>query len=174
MRSAVVLLERSSVIPKSVWRSSTGSRRFTTVEVSQVIAGTWKSHRQQVEAEAAVIVVPLQLDGSAKEAPRICAIQGGQKAYIGVFDVSFVSTELVKVTLREEECGRRLGLPSRPTREIALLRPWRPVRVLLNGRSASYSGQYYQLLEYHMVLCAGAVPEQLEPTRFVDLQADLF
>lgn len=144
------------------------------VEVSQVIAGTWNSHQQQADAEAAAIVVVLEPDGSGKEAPRICTMQSGQKAYIGVFGVSFVSRELVKVTLREEECGRRLGSPSRPTREIALLRPWRPVRVLLNGRSASYSGQYYQLLEYHLVLCAGAVPEQLGPTRLVDLQADLF
>lgn len=173
MRSAIVLLERSSLIPKEVWRDPACKRTFMPIEVSHLVTNAWKSSRPAT-AERGSIVQLLQPDGSAKEPPSVRPLQGGQKEFIGVFDVSFVSPDRAKVTLREEECVRRVGSPRRHTRQIALLRPWQPVRVLLNGRSASYSGQYYLLREYHLALCTGDVPEQLDPPRFVDLQADLF
>jgi len=119
------------------------------------------------------MVIQLQQDGSATDAPSIRPVQGQQKAFIGVFDVSFTSPDRVKVTLREEECARHLGTPHHRTRQIALLRPWKPLRVLLNGRCGSYSGQYYVLKEYHLVLCTGLTPERFGPTRCLDLQADL-
>jgi hypothetical protein len=173
MRSAIVLLERSSLIPKDVWRDSSCHRTFMPIEVSHLITNAWKLNQPTV-AEQGSIVMSLQPDGSAKDPPTVHPIQGEQKDFIGVFDVSFVSTDRVKVTLREEECARKVGSPKRRTRQIALLRPWKPVRVLLNGRSASYSGQYYLLREYYLALCTGTAPEQLEPPQFVDLQADLF
>lgn len=173
MRSAIVLLERSSLIPKEVWRDSSCHRTFVPIEVAHLITSAWKSN-QPAAAEQGAIVMSLQPDGSAKGPPSVHSIQGEQKDFIGVFDVSFVSTDRVKVTLREEECARKVGSPKRRTRQIALLRPWKPVRVLLNGRYASYSGQHYFLREYHIALCTGSPPDRLEPSRFVDLQADLF
>ena len=173
MRSAIVLLERSSLTPKDVWRESSCHRTLMPIEVSHLITSAWKSNQPAV-AEQGSIVISLQPNGSAKDPPSVHPIQGEQKGFIGVFDVSFVSTDRVKVTLREEECARKVGSPKRRSRQIALLRPWKPVRVLLNGRSASHSGQYYLVREYHLALCTGPVPDQLEPPRFVDLQADLF
>jgi hypothetical protein len=112
--------------------------------------------------------------GSASDLPSIRPMQGQQKTLIGVFAVSFVSADLVRVTLRGEECARTVGSPRRRTRQIALLRPWEPVRVLLNGRFGGFSGQHYFLREYHLALCSGPVPERVEAPRLVDLQADLF
>jgi hypothetical protein len=173
MRSAIVLLERSSLIPKHVWRDSSCRRTLMSIEVARLITNAWKSNQPEV-AEHGSIVMSLQPDGSAKNAPSVHPIQGQQKDFIGVFDVSFISPDRVKVTLREEECARHVGSPKRRTRQIALLRPWKPIRVLLNGRSAGSSGQYYLLREYHLALCTDPAPDRLGPTRFVDLQADLF
>lgn len=40
------------------------------------------------------------------------------------------------IALREEACSSLFGKP----RRITVPRPWQPVRVLLNGRRADYSG----------------------------------
>jgi hypothetical protein len=173
MQSAVVLLERTSVIPKQIWRDSSCQRTLMPIEVAQLITGAWKSN-QTVAAARGSIVISLELDGSAKCTQAVHAIQGQQKDLIGVFEVSFTSPDRVKVILSEEECARHAGSPKRRTRQIALLQPWKPVRVLLNGRSASYSGQCYLLREYHLALCTGPAPDRFGPTRFIDLQADLF
>ena len=66
------------------------------IEVSHLITNAWKSNQPAV-AEKGSIVMSLQPDGSAKEPPSVHPIQGEQKDFIGVFDVSFVSTDRVKV-----------------------------------------------------------------------------
>lgn len=73
-----------------------------------------------------------------------------------------------KLRLREQAYT-----PNRPAQHLATLALWEPVRVVLNGRSADYSGQRYHLEDYHVVLCDPAEREPLEPTRTIDLQADL-
>ena len=172
MRAAIVLLERSSLIPKPVWRDPCCRRTLMPIEVSRLITNAWKSNQAEV-IEQASIVVSLQPDGSPKRG-SVHPIQGQQKDFIGVFDVSFLSLDRVTVTLRQEECARRVASPGHRTRQIALLRPWKPLRVLLNGRSASHLGQYYLLQEYHLALCTDPTPDRLGTPRFVDLQADLF
>jgi hypothetical protein len=173
MRSAIVLLERSSVVPKHVWRDSSFRRTLLPIEVTPLITGAWKSNQPE-EADQGSIVISLKPDGSAKDSRAVHSIQGEQSDFIGVFQVSFISSDRVKVILREEECARHVGSPGRRTRQIALLRPWKPIRVLFNGRSAGHSGQFYLLREYHLALCTGPAPDRLEPTRLIDLQADLF
>jgi hypothetical protein len=173
MRSAIVLLERSSVISKHVWRDTSCRRTLMPIEVEQLITSAWKSVQPEA-AEQGSIVMSLRPDGAANDTQAVHKIQGQQKEFIGVFEVSFISPDRVRVTIREEECARHVGSPKRRTRQIAMLRPWKPIRVLLNGRSASHSGQYYFLQEYHLALCTDPTPDRLGPTRFVDLQADLF
>lgn len=173
MRSAVVLLERGFMIPKDVWRDSSCRRTFMPIAVANLIIGAWKSNETAV-AEQGALVMGLQRDGFANDLPSIHPMQGQQKTLIGVFAVSFVSANLVRVTLRGEECARTVGSPRQRTRQIALLRPWEPVRVLVNGRFGGSSGQHYFLREYHLALCSGSVPERVEAPRLVDLQADLF
>ena len=102
--------------------------------------------------------------------------QGGlEKAAdaLDVFDFQFAEMDEVRVTLRAERCWQQLGIPRRRTHQVASLRPWRPVRVLLNGRHSSTAGQYYSLVEYGLVLCVEPAPDEVGEARLVDLQADL-
>ena len=173
MRSAIVLLERSSSVPKHAWRDPAGQRTLAPFEAMQVIANTWKAHRNKI-VEYGSISISLDLDGSAIGVQAVHSCKREQPEFIGVFEMSFVDDDRVKVFLREEECSRQLGSPRRHTHQIALLRPWQPVRILLNGRRSSHSEQNYLLLEYHLTLCADPVSDTQNPTQFVDLQAILF
>ena len=166
------MLRRSLSIPKESWRELSAQRTLVPINVGQVITNFWKTHHADLP-ERGSLDLSLQPDGTPDLRPSIHPIQGQQKLYLGVFDFSFIATNRVKVVLRSESCSQLLGAPRRATRQIALLRPWKVVRVLLNGRMSSYSGQTYRLQEYHLALCAGSMPDGLEPTRFVDLQADL-
>lgn len=173
MRSAIVVLERSSITPKHLWRESSYCRTLAPIEVRHVIRGAWETFQCEA-AEQGSIAVSLALDGSPKDNQAVHAMQGQARSFVGVFEASFISTDRVKVVLREEECARRIGSPGRHSRQVALLRPWKPIRVLLNGRGVCHSGQFYLLLEYHLALCTGPALGNFGPIRFVDLQADLF
>lgn len=173
MQSAIVVLERSSITPKYLWRESSYCRTLAPIEFRHVIRGAWEAYQREA-AEQGGIVVSLALDGSAKDTQAVQTIHGQAKSFIGVFEISFISPDRVKVVLRGEECARRTRAPGHHTRQVALLRPWQPIRVLLNGRGAYHSGQFYLLLEYHLALCIGPAPDDFGPARFVDLQADLF
>jgi hypothetical protein len=113
MRSAIVLLERSSVVPKHVWRDALFRRTLLPIEVTPLITGAWKSN-QPVGAEQGSIVMSLKPDGSAKDAQTVHTIQGQQKDFIGAFDVSFTSPDRVRVTLREDDCALHAGSPGAP------------------------------------------------------------
>jgi len=163
---------RSARIPKQTWRDPSCIRTLAPLDCGPTISHAWKSHQIEITGQC-TIAIDLHPDGSPSHAPAIQPVRGSHPVFIGVFAVSFVSPEDAKITLREEECARILGVPRRPTRHIARLRPWKPVRILLNGRSANNSGQYYQIREYHFTLCTGSAPERIEPAQFLDLQADL-
>ncbi len=173
MQSAVMLLERNSVTPQQVWRDPALQRTLPPIDVTHLITAAWKSN-QGVAIENGFITLALELDGSAKQNQPVRIVHGQQKIFSGVFEMIYMSQTEVKVTLREDECLRRLGSPKRATRQIALLRPWNVTRVLLNGRSASYSGQHYILCEYHLVLCRDPAPDWMGSARSIDLQEDLF
>ncbi len=78
----------------------------------------------------------------------------------------------VAVWLDEKRCAS-LGTPLRKGRRLALLKPWAPVNVLLNGRAAYNSGQYYNVVEYRLLLRHGAAPPELPAAKVIDLQAAL-
>jgi hypothetical protein len=103
---------------------------------------TWRTRRGE-PIDRGVIEVLLEIDGSPKAIAVTRKVPGDQKVFVGVFDISFVSQGSVSVTLRREACASRLYTPTRSTHQVALLRPWVPVRFLLNGRIAASSGQYY-------------------------------
>ena len=172
MRSAIVLLKRSLSIPKHEWCERSCNRTLLTIDIEPLIKNIWRASRPDMP-EQSFVELCLQADGSQKNPASIHSIQGQQKAFIGDFGFSFVSSDRVKVMLREDKCSRQLGTPRRRARQISLLRPWKPVRVLLNGRAASSSGQHYILQEYHLALCDEPMPDLLDAARFVDLQADL-
>jgi hypothetical protein len=170
--TSILVLKRSLFVSKHEWRQDACHRTLIPIDVEHLLKSTWQGSQSQLPEQGS-LELSLRTDGSPENAPSIHSIQGQQKAFIGVFDFSFMEGGKVKVMLREEQCSRQLGTPRRRTRQIALLRPWKPVRVLLNGRYASNSGQHYILQEYHFALCNEPAPARLETTRFVDLQADI-
>lgn len=78
----------------------------------------------------------------------------------------------VAVWLDEKRCAS-LGTPRRKGRRLALLKPWSPVKVLLNGRAAYNSGQYYNVVEYRLLLRLGPAPSEMPEAKVIDLQAAL-
>ena len=172
MRSSIVVLKRSRRIAKQEWREPSCDRTLVPIDVDPLIRSIWQANQSELP-EQSFVELSLQADGSPETAPSIHSIQGHQKAFIGVFSVSFVSRDRAEVILLDEKCSIQLGTPRRRTRQIGLIRPWKPARVLLNGRCTSSSGQYYVLQEYHLALCNEPAPDRLEATRLVDLQADL-
>jgi hypothetical protein len=169
---ALLLFVRSQSIPKLVWRQRGSRRTFVEIDPGPLIQRIWQAHRSQ-PTEQSLLSFTLALDGTPDGAPDARYLSGRQKARAGVFDFTFEQSGEVKVTLRGETAWQQLGTPRRPTRPIGMLRPWKPIRVLLNGRLSSYSGQHYVLREYHLVLCRDPAPDQLPPAKLVDLQADL-
>jgi hypothetical protein len=90
MKPAIVLLERRSLIPKQEWRSPSCSRTFAAIEVSKTITNARETHRSEARENAALLI-PLRSDGSPQSPPSICPLEGAKKAFLGVFEVSFIS-----------------------------------------------------------------------------------
>jgi hypothetical protein len=162
MHSFVVLLRRGVTIPKAEWRDPACRRTLPPIDAEPILRRLWEAHHRQMP-EQGFLEVSLDSEKATTIQPKTRA---------GIFDFDS-SPDGAKVVLREEACSSLIGLPRRPTRQIGLLRPWRPLRILLNGRTGSYSGQFYHLLECHAMLCNEPMPDALGPTRLVDLQADL-
>lgn len=101
------------------------------------------------------------------ETPKLIALRPGQSARTGVFRLNWDEDRL-HVMLWEEACLSQLGIPRRPTRLLARLEAGRPLRVRLNGRHASYSGQTYTLAEYLILVEEPSLTEKL-----IDLNEDL-
>src|SRR5262245_23817996 len=100
MRSALVLLERNCVLPKHVWRTPSCRRTLAPIEIGPFVADAWKSCRDD-PGEPTVVLISLETDGSGKRGSSV------QRArFVGVFEISFVSLDQVKVILREEACAR--------------------------------------------------------------------
>ena len=166
----IVVLTRGISMPKDLWRSPGRQRTLAPIDAESLIMSVYGAYPQR----DAILSMSLNPDGSPIGPPSIREMQQGtQKGYAGVFDLSIEANGEVRVTLRDEDCLRQLGIPRRGTRQIGTLRTWRPLRILLNGRMSDYSGQIYIVREYHLVLCNEPVPALLEPERFVDLQEDL-
>ncbi len=172
MPSAVVILERSSAIPKDRWRSATQSRTWPSLDVRHIFTQLWQQHQAHLPASS-YLSLALDADGALPTVTAPNPLAGARRAQVGVFDIAFVAPDEVEVTLLEMACRQKLGTPPRATRQIALLRPWQVIRVLLNGRHSSYSGQTYYLREYHLALCTEPLPTALVALREIDLQAGL-
>jgi hypothetical protein len=170
MRSAVVLLRRESMTPKSIWRDASFRRTMHPVEISSTVLSAWTSHHSEL-VEQGVIAVSLEADGSQSSPGVLHPMQSEHKKILGSLEISFTAPDTVKVILRGDKLH---GVPKRATRQIAVLRPWRPIRILMNGRFDAHSDRFYTLSEYHLALCNDPAVERLPSPRFIDLQADLY
>jgi hypothetical protein len=174
LQLSIVVLKRRVCIPKQFWRERWCRRTLAPLtNAHALITRIWQANRRTLP-DFSFVEQLLQPDGSAESPARICPIQDREKSLFDMFDFTFVPDGRIKVVLRGEVCSRQLGSPRRPTRHIAYLMPWKPIRILLNGRIQSGEAEtLYVLQEYHLSLCAEPAPERLETIQFVDLQADL-
>jgi hypothetical protein len=172
VKSPVAVLQCKVILSKQAWRDPKCKRTLETIDLESILRDVWQAH-WTAAPDRGFLAVTLLADGSPENAALVHPIAERRSGRIGVFDLWYLSPDRVRVTLREEACTHQLGSPRRRTRQIAILQPWKPVRVLLNGRYSSYSGQYYSLLDYYLVLLTESFPLCLQTTRFVDLQADL-
>jgi hypothetical protein len=101
------------------------------------------------------------------EAPNLVALRPSQCAYTAVFRLHWQDDRL-HVSLCEEACFSLLGIPRRPTRLLARLDEGHPLRLRLNGRHASTSGQTYTLAEYVLLVGTASLEE-----KFINLDEDL-
>lgn len=140
-------------------------RTLAAIEAGPMVVGLYRS--LQVGTEP--LVCAAELEGTAILRQSVGPLQRHQ----GVFAMAVREDGTVRLTLREEACSALYGTPRRRTQTVATLAAWRTVRVLLNGRYSSYSGQTYLVHEYYWTQCAGAPPERRAEILTVDLQADL-
>lgn len=175
MKSAVLVMGRRIEFRKEIWRTPNTRRTLSAIDVTDLIAGNWKTHRTEVGPRG-YIELSLSADGKATENPPSFHPLEEQQArfFAGLFEFVYLSWFEVRLTLREEQCATVLPKPYRPNRALGTMAPWKPVRVLLNGRFADHDDSVYVLQEYYVALCCDPAPIEIEPVRLIDLQADLY
>ena len=155
-------------MPKDIWRLAVTRRTLPPLDYGPLILQalqTWpEGGASPVMIEAHVV-----RDGGALEAAVLRAAKSHDCA--AIFELNF-SDDRAKLRLSEQACAREVHTPRRRSRQLATLRLWEPVRVVLNGKADWPSGRLYYLLDYHVVLCSRG-PCALLPARTYDLQADL-
>ena len=159
----ILVFTRELVIPKDRWREPGCVRTLAALDVEPLIRNASR------EGHQGLVSIGLQ----PHRAPVVQDRKGNQKIRAAVFDFTFLEDGDATVTLREEGCFGQLGQPRRATRPVGTLRPWKVLRILLNGRRADYSGQTYIVRDYHLAKCDGPEPERFEAVRLLDLQEDL-
>lgn len=107
-------------------------------------------------------------DGTPTGTRSIQSVQGLRRVSAGLLDLHVVQADEVSVVVRGS-----WWRPRRESFQIALLRPWKPIRLLTNGRQSSYSGQMYFIRDQYLTLCANPIPEDIPTPRLVNLEADL-
>jgi len=165
MSFAVIVVSRGVALTKDEWRRPGLRRRLEPLRVGPVVEGLYRG----LTLGAGPLVCAAELEGAA----ILRQNSGLLQRHHGVFEIASREDGAVRLRLREEACSALYGTPRRQTQTMATLAPWRTVRVLLNGRLSSYSGQTYRVHEYCWTLCAGEPPERWPEAVTVDLQADL-
>lgn len=165
MSFALIVVSRGVTFSKDEWRRPGMRRTLVAIETRPIAEGLYRG----LTLGAEPLVCKAELEGTAIARQSV----GPLKRHHGVFELAVRDDGTVRLTLREEACSALYGTPRRHTQTVATLAAWRTVRVLLNGRLSSYSGQTYRVHEYCWTLCAGESPEPWPESVTVDLQADL-
>jgi len=108
VRSSIVVLKRSRRIAKQEWREPSCDRTLVPIDVDPLIRSIWQANQSELPEQSFVELVSSS-GWLAGTAPSIHSIQGHQKAFIGVFSVSFVSRDRAEVILLDEKCSIQLG-----------------------------------------------------------------
>ena len=156
-------------MPKAVWRKPSTCRTLPPVVLEPLIDSALQNSQAQ-HTPANLIESEVAADGS-RITNRISR-KLKESDWAGVFDFT-VAGQDVKIRLSQEACGREVYTPRRSSQFLAVLKPWEPIRVILNGKADWHSDRYYYLQDYYVILCGPVRAEVLLSVRTFDLQADL-
>lgn len=165
MSFALIVLSRGVNLTKDDWRRPGLRRTLAAIDTAPIVEGLYRG----LKLGATPLVCAAELEGTV----ILRQSTGPLQRHHGVFELAVREDGTVQLVLREEACSARYGTPRRHTQSLAKLVPWRTVRVMINGRLSSYSGQTYRVHEYCWTLCAGEPPQRRPAMVTVDLQADL-
>ena len=172
VQDTILILRRSVQMPKHLWRQPSTCRTLLPILLEPIVGQALQGRTSHHPTGYGVVEAELSIDGDhlEKRTERTGRIK---KDWSGVFNVITVCGQ-VKLSLSQEACHREVYTPRRSTQHLATLKPWEPIRALLNGKADWSSGRYFYLQDYHVLLCRGEQPSQLSATRTYDFQADLF
>src|SRR5262249_27241709 len=130
---------------KSIWRLPSTRRMLPPITQLQPLVDKALHVWTVKHASMVLIEGEISEDGSdvRTRVPRLL------KPYdsAGVFDLS-ATDEKVKLRISQEGCRREVHTPRRSSQYLATLRPWEPIRVILNGKADWHSDRYYYLLDH--------------------------
>lgn len=175
--SFLISLERRLVISKDVWRLPSTRRTLPPIDIQATLLGLWRQASHEIDPRSItswqLIRATLDAEGAVSGTPSQQDINWSHPLHSGVFRFCLREDGAIQVRLSSEACSSAFGAPRRESRHLANLRAGDSIRVLLNGRQSSHSGQYYVIAEYSLFICTNDLDAQ-PSTQVLDLQADLF
>lgn len=156
-------------MPKAVWRTPSTRRTLAGFQIDSFLTSAWRQWMDQAISPA---MVSCDLEAEPLALKSVTVRKLKPRDYSGALEIHLADS-VFKLRLNAEGCRRQVYTPRRNSKHLAPLTFWKPIRVLLNGRAGWYSGQFYYLQDYHVVLCNESMPSSLPAPDLIDLQADL-
>lgn len=166
-RVALVILKRSVSMSKSQWRSSSTRRTLDPIAIEDFVSSAF-AEWQSNPISPAIVESQIKSDDQLDCLP---VRKAEQTESSGVFLLQFVAGG-VRLRISEEGCRKECCRPRQLSQYLTTLEPWKPVRVLLNGKGHTWDDPYYVLQDYHLVLCDNTERKKHAPQLF-DLQINL-
>jgi len=154
---------------KDLWRVSSTCRTLQPLTLEPLVSAALSDTTCEAPP-ANLIEYEVSADSSAIQSRISRRLKEHDSA--GVFDLA-IAGEAVRMRLSQEACRREVYTPRRSSQFLASLKPWEPIRVILNGKADWSSGRFYYLQDYHVILCSPVGSYVLLTVRTFDFQADL-
>ncbi|MGA3049287.1 MAG: hypothetical protein ABSD67_21835 [Terracidiphilus sp.] len=166
----IIILKRSASMPKDIWRLPSTRRTLPPLTLLESLLDATLLLRTPQDGSPALIESNIAEDGIEANTGAVRTLKDDDWA--GIFELK-ITGQKVGLRLNEEACRREVHTPRRSSQFLTYLKPWEPIRVILNGKADWPSGRYYYLQDYHVILCE--LPRADGPLllRTFDLQADL-
>jgi hypothetical protein len=166
----IIILKRSASMPKDIWRLPSTRRTLPTLALLESLLNAALLVWTPQDGSPMLIESDVAEDGIEVKTGVMRALKDEDSA--GIFDLR-ATGQTVKLRLSQEACRREVYTPRRSSQFLTDLKPWAPIRVIINGKADWPSGRYYYLQDYHVILCEMPRPDGPLPLQTFDFQADL-
>jgi hypothetical protein len=166
----ILILKRSVSMPKDIWRLPSTHRTLPPLISLESLLDAALLVRTPQDGSPALIESQVAEDGIQVKTEVVRTLKDNDSA--GIFDLR-ITGQKVTLRLSQEACRREVYTPRRSSQFLTDLKPWAPVRVILNGKADWSSGRSYYLQDYHVILCDLPRPDGPFAVRTINLQADL-